>query len=158
MKFPKRVYTEDEVKTAKTLIEKGWKHRLRIKGSDEFIRKVNESLALTKTAKQYDFLRTYIQRIIEIEGFSQLREAEIAIWANNELVSDPVDAASFFVQKAHQMKEFLEGRPYYGGQAEARSVGKRLEFLETLKNRTRNRSVKRRCEEILKKWAESSLL
>jgi hypothetical protein len=117
---------------------------------------VKEILNLLKIAGYYDFLRTYIRDIVEIEGFSQLREAEIAIWANREILQDPVDAASFFVQKAQQMKDFLEDKPYYSGSGELSAVNKRLEFLETLKNKSKEPSVKQRCEEILKNYAEST--
>jgi hypothetical protein len=158
MSFPERVYTVEEVEKAKAYIERGWKHRLRVKGSDEFKRKAKEALKLVITAKYYDFLRTYIRDIVEIEGFSQLRESEVAIWANKEIVSDPIDAASFFVQKTQQMKDFLEDKPYYGGQAETRAIEKRLEFLEALKKKSKKNDVKKRCEEILKSWAESRFL
>jgi hypothetical protein len=132
------------------------KHRLSVKGSIEFKQKVKETLNLVKTAGYYDFLRTYIREIMEIEGFSQLREAEVSIWANKELLRDPVDAASFFVQKAQQMKDFLEDKPYYGGLGEISAVNKRLEFLRTLKNKSKEPNVKQRCEEILKNYAEST--
>jgi len=158
MSFPERVYTIEEVEKAKAYVKKGWKHRLKVNGSQEFKQKVDQALTLVKTARYYDFLRTYIREIAEIDGFSQLREAEVAIWANKEAVSDPVDAASFFIQKAEQMKDFLEDKLYYGGQAEARAVRKRLEFLETLKKRSEDDGVRKRCEEILKSWRESALL
>jgi hypothetical protein len=119
---------------------------------------VKETLDLIKTAGYYDFLRAYIRDIVEIEGFSQLREAEVAIWANKELLQDSVDAASFFIQKAQQMKDFLEDKPYYGGSGEISAVNKRLEFLETLKNKSKEPNVKQRCEEILKNYAESTFL
>ncbi|MEM2102446.1 MAG: hypothetical protein QXM22_02895 [Candidatus Bathyarchaeia archaeon] len=155
MSFPKRVYTVDEVQKARALIEKGWKHRLQVKGSIEFKRKVEEALALIKTAGYYDFLRTYIREIVEIEGFSQLREAEVAIWVDKITLSDIIDAASLFIQKAQQMKDFLEGRLYYG-QGETRAVKTRLEFLEALKKRAEDDDIRKRCEEKLKKWAEST--
>ena len=148
----------DEVEKARALIKQGWKHRLRVKGSEKFKQKVKEALRLVKTAGYYDFLRTYIHYIVEIEGFSQLREAEVAIWVNKEILSDPIDAASFFIQKAQQMKDFLEDKPYYGGQGEISAVNKRLEFLETLKTRSRKQNIKKRCEEILKNWADSTFL
>ena len=153
MKFPKRVYTVEEVKKAKTLITKGYKHRLRVVGSPDFKRKVKEALKLVKTAKYYDFLRTYIRQIREIGGLSQLREAEVAIWANKYAVADPIEAAGFIVQKAQQMKDFIEGRLYYD-KGEARAVKKRIEFLETLRDRSKDQAVKRKCEENLKRWSE----
>ena len=35
-KFPERVYTTEEVKTAKALIDEGYKHNLTIEGSPDF--------------------------------------------------------------------------------------------------------------------------
>ena len=154
MGFPERVYTVEEVKTAKELIEKGYRHRLKVKGSPEFRRKVKEALKLVKIAKYYDFLRTYIKQIVEIDGFSQLRESEAAVWLNNYAVADSVEAASFMIQKAQQMKDYIEGKLYYD-KGELNAVEKRIEFLKTLENRAKSQAVKKRCEENLKKWAES---
>lgn len=154
--FPERVFTEEEVDQARSYIKQGFKHRLRVKGSPDFKQKTKEILDLVKVAGYYDFLRTYIRDIVEIEGFSQLRESEVAIWADPELLRDPVDAASFLVQKTQQMKDFLEDKQYYGGPGEIRAVNKRLEFLKTLRDKTEEPNVKRRCEEILKNYAEST--
>ncbi|RLI20790.1 hypothetical protein DRO54_05355 [Candidatus Bathyarchaeota archaeon] len=153
--FPERVYTKDEVKKAKEAIESGHIHRLKIAGSKEFKEKVREALKLIKITKQYDFLRTYIREIKEIDGLTQLREAEAAIWANKYAVKDPIDAASLFIQKTYQMKNYIEGKPYYGGEAEHHATQKRIEFLEELKKKTRKEEIKKRCEEILKAWRES---
>ena len=158
MEFPKRIYTDEEVKKAKKLIDKGYKHRLRVKGSPIFKQKANQALKLVKTANYYEFLRTYIRRIAEIDGFTQLREAEAAIWANKYAVENPVDAASLFVQKANHMKEYLEGKLYYGGEAEKRSVVKRIEFLKVLKERSLENEIKEECVRLLKLWDESSLV
>ena len=158
MEFPKRVYTDEEVKKAKELVDKGYKHRLRVKGSPNFTEKVKQALKLVKKAGYYEFLRTYIRRIIEIDGFTQLREAEATIWANKYAVENPVDAASLFVQKANHMKEYLEGKLYYGGAAEKRSVEKRIEFLKTLKNVSRKKEIKEECERLLNSWSESVFL
>ncbi len=155
MKFPERVYTREEVEMARKAIESGHIHRLRITGSKEFKQKVRTALKLIKTTKQYNFLRTYIREIKEINGLTQLREAEAAIWANKYAVKDPVDAASLFIQKAYQMKEYIEGKLYYGGEAEYRITQKRIEFLEKLKKKTRKKEIRKRCEEILKAWEES---
>lgn len=154
VKFPKRVYTAEEVERAKDLIKKGYKHRLKIKGSLGFKQKVKEALGLIKTAQYYDFLCTYIKQIIEIDGFSQLRESEIAIWANKYTVEDPIENAGFLIQKAHQMKDYIEGRLYYD-KGEISAVRKRIQFLETLKNKSKNKTVKKRCEESLKRWTET---
>jgi len=158
MGFPQRIYTGDEVKKAKGLTDKGYKHRLRVKGSSNFKQKVSQTLKLVKTAGYYDFLRTYIRNIIEIDGLTQLREAEAAIWANKYAVKNPVDAASLFVQKTHHMKEYLEGKLYYGGEAERRSVEERIEFLRTLKRKSRKKEVKEECERLLGSWSESVFL
>jgi len=157
MKFPARVYTEKEVKTAKELIDKGYKHRLTVRGSPSFKQRVTRIIELVKTADYYEFLRTNIRRVIEIDGLTQLRETEAAIWANKFAVENTVDAASLFIQKTYQMKEYLEGKLYYGGSAEKRSVEKRIEFLEALKNKTTEKEVREECERLLKMWEESSL-
>lgn len=154
VKFPKRLYTIEEIKRARELIKKGHKHRLKIKGSPEFKQKVKETLRLIKIAQYYDFLRTYIKQIIEIDGFSQLRESESVIWANKYAVEDPIECAGFLVQKSHQMKDYIEGRLYYD-KGEINAVRKRIQFLETLKNKSKNQTVKRRCEESLKRWTET---
>lgn len=153
MKFPKRVYTVEEVKKARDVIESGHKHRLTVQGTWDFKQKVKAALKLIKVAKYYDFVRTYIRGIREIDGISQLREAEAAIWANRYVVADPVDAASFIVQKTQQMKDYLEGRLYYE-MGEKRAIDKRIEFLKVLENRSRDQTIKERCQEILKRWTE----
>jgi hypothetical protein len=158
MEFPKRIYTADEVKVAKELVDKGYKHRLSADGSPNFKQKVKEALQLVKTAGYYDFLRTYIRRIVEIDGFTQLREAEATIWANKYAVENPVDAASLLVQKANHMKEYLEGKLYYGGEAEKRSVEKRIKFLIVLKEKSKENKTKEECDRLLKLWDESSLV
>lgn len=153
MVFPERVYTVKEVKKARKLIEKGHKHNLEVTGSQDFKHKAEEALELIKTAEYYDFLRTYIRQIREIDGLSQLREAEVAIWANKYAVAVPVEAAGFIVQKAQQMKDFIEGELYYD-KGEIRAVEKRIEFLKALKNRSKDQNVKKECEKTLKRWAE----
>ena len=156
-KFPKRVFTLPEVEMAKRLIEGGYKHRLTVRGSPLFRNRVKTALRLIKTARYYGFLRTYIRRIVEIDGLSQLREADATIWANRYAVADPVEAASYLIQKAQQMKNYLEGKPYFGAVGELSAVEKCIEFLEALKNRGRNQ-VRNRCEEILKCYDESKFL
>ena len=158
MEFPKRIYTGEEVEKAKKLVDEGYKHRLRVKGSSNFNQKVKQALKLVKTAGYYDFLRTYIRGIIEIDGLTQLREAEAAIWANKYAVENSVDAASLFIQKANHMKEYLEGKLYYGGEAEKRSVEKRIEFLRVLKRKSRKKKVREECERLLSSWSESVFL
>jgi len=157
LKFPERVYTAKEVKKARELINKGYKHSLTVEGSSNFKEKVSQVLELIKTAGYYEFLRIYIRQIIEIDGLTQLRETEAAIWANKFAVENPVDAASLLVQKANQMKEYVEGELYYGGIAEKRSVEKRIKFLEILKKKSQDESVKEECARLLKMWEDSSL-
>ena len=153
MDFPERVYTTEEVKKARSLIEKGYKHNLKAKGSPDFVAKVEEALQLIKTAGYYDFLRTYIRTIREITGLSQLREQEAAIWFHVKALDDPIDDAGFIIQKTQQMKDFIEGRLYYET-AEIRAVNKRIEFIETLKDKTDDPNIKSNCEEQLKRWKE----
>jgi hypothetical protein len=157
-RFPKRIYTEDEVKQAKTLIDKGYRHRVKIKGSADFKEKAKQAIDHVRTAGYYDFFRTYIEKIEEIDGLTQLRQSEATVWANKYAVKNPVDAASILVQKAHQMKEYLEGTLYYGGQAEKRAGQSRIEFLEKLKNRSREKETVAECERLIKLWKESSLV
>jgi hypothetical protein len=155
--FPERVYTAEEVKNAKMLVDQGYKHTLIVEGTPEFRKQVNQAMELIKTAGSYDFLQSYIRKIMEIDGITQLRETEVVIWANRFAVENPVDAASLFIQKAYQMKEYLEGELYYGGNAEKRSVAKRIEFLQTLKEKTDEKDVKEECERLLEMWKDSSL-
>ena len=157
MSFPEKIYTVQEVKTAKKLIDQGYKHELTVKGTEEFKLKISRILDLVKTAGYYDFLRTYIRQIIEIDGLTQLRETEAAIWANKFAVENPVDAASLFIQKTYHMKQYLDGELYYGGSSETLTVEKRIGFLEELKNKTAEKTVKDECERLLKMWEESSL-
>ncbi len=153
MDFPERVYTKEEVKKARSLIEKGYKHDLKAKGSPQFVAAVEEALKLIKTAGYNDFLRTYIRVIREIEGLSQLREEEAAIWFHVKALDDPVDDAGFIIQKTQQMKDFIEGRLYYET-AEIRAVNKRIEFLKDLRDKTNDPAIKEKCEEQLKRWRE----
>jgi hypothetical protein len=153
LNFPERVYTVEEVKKARSLIEKGYKHDLKVDGTKDFVKKVEKALDLIKTAGYYDFLRTYIRSIREIEGLSQLREQEVAIWFNVKALDDPIDDAGFIIQKTQQMKDFIEGKLYYET-AEVKAVNKRLEFIEALRDETKDPEIKKRCEENLKKWKE----
>lgn len=155
MNFPERVYTVEEVQQARELIEKGYKHSVTIEGKLDFKQKVEEILNLVKTADYYDFFRTYIKKIVAIEGLTQLREAEVAIWASKYTIADPVDAASLLIQKAQQMKDYIDGKLYYE-MAELRAIKKRIEFLEKLKEKSNNHAVKKSCEELLKRWAETT--
>ena len=157
MTFPDKVYTVEEVKNAKKLVDQGYKHDLIVDGAPEFRKQVNQSIELIKIAGYYEFLQSYIRKIMEIDGITQLRETEVAIWANKFAVENPVDAASLFIQKAYHMKEYLEGELYYGGNAEKRSVAKRIEFLQTLRDKTGDKDIKEECERLLELWKDSSL-
>ncbi|MCL1976831.1 MAG: hypothetical protein FWG55_01790 [Candidatus Bathyarchaeota archaeon] len=157
MGFPQKLYTTKEVCAAKELINQGYKHDLTIDGTVDFKVKVNQAIEYLKTAGYYDFFRTYVKEIIEIDGITQLRETEISIWANQYAVENPVDAASLLVQKAYSMKEYLDGELYYGGNAEKRSIVKRIEFLQALKEKTTDSAVRQECQRLLDLWSESSL-
>jgi len=154
--FPERVYTQEEVTKAQELIKKGYKHTLKVEGTSQFKDEIKRVLDLIRAADYYDFLRTYIRQIVEIEGFSQLHEADAAIWANMPMLNDPVDAASYIVQKTQQMKDYLEGNLYYGT-GEIPAIEKRLEFIKTLKSKSKSADIKKRCDELLKKWAETKI-
>lgn len=158
MGFPERVYTQEEVKKAKELVDNGYKHSLRTNGSSAFKGKVKRALELVRTAGYYDFLRTYIRSITEIDGLTQLHETDVVIWANKHAVENPVDAASLFIQKASSMREYLEGKLYYGSAAEKRSVDKRIEFLTVLKTKTDEKEVREECERLLQLWSDSRLV
>ena len=155
--FPERVYTEHEHKTAKRLIGAGYKHNLTVEGDPSFTSKVNEALNLIKEADCYEFIRTYLKQIKEIDGLTQLRETEVAIWANKFAVENTVDFASLLIQKAHHMKEYIDGEMYYGGASEKRTVQKRIEFLEVLKDKTADATVKAECGRLLEMWRENAL-
>ena len=142
---------------AKALVDSGYKHQIEVEGSTDFTKKVNQTLKLIEVAGFKDYFRTYIRKIMEIDGLTQLRETEVAIWANKFAVENPVDAASLFIQKAYIMKEYLHGELYYGGKAEKASVEKRVDFLKTLKEKSKDKSVKDECERLLDMWAGSAL-
>jgi len=60
MEFPERVYTSEEVKTAKELIDQGYKHIIAVEGSPDFKNKISLALEHIKTAGYNDFLTAYI--------------------------------------------------------------------------------------------------
>jgi len=155
--FPERIFTQEEVEKARKLIKEGYRHRLTVEGSPSFKEKVVEALKLIKAAGYHPFLQTYIRSIVEVQGLSQLREADATLWANKYAVADPIEAAGFLIQKAQQMKDYLEGELYYDT-AEKRAVERRIKFLGALKNRSKDDDLKRKCEEALKRWDESKFL
>jgi len=154
--FPERVYTQEEVDKARELVQKGYKHTLAIEGSEQFKDKMQQVLELIKVAGYYDFVRTYLREIVEIEGFSQLHESDVALWATMSMLDDVVNAASYVVQKARQMKDYLEGNLHYGA-GEIAAIEKRLEFLRTLQIKSESTEVKARCAQLLKEWADTRL-
>ena len=99
MSFPDKVYTSEEVQAAKALIDQGYKHNLVVEGDEAFKAKVNQTLDLIKTTGYYDFLRTYVRKIFEINGITQLRETEAEIWANKFAVDNPVDVQACLSKK-----------------------------------------------------------
>lgn len=156
-KFPKRIYTVEEYMAARKALAEGYKHRLRIDGSPEFKIKIKEILNLVKKAKYYVFLRTYIRRICEMEGLSQLREAEATIWLNHYMIENPFAGARFIIQKAEQMKSYLEGKIYYIS-GELSAVRKSIVFLTKLRDSLNNEELKAQCDELLRQWTEDQVL
>jgi hypothetical protein len=156
--FPARVYTLDEVRRARELIEKGHRHELRVTGSPEFTKKTQEALKLIDEAGYCDFLRTYIREIREIDGLSQLRECDSAIWANAYAVENAVDAACFFIQKAWQMKNYIEGKAYYGHDGETLIAEKIMGFLRDLERKADSEEVKEECRRRIKMREENVFL
>jgi hypothetical protein len=55
------------------------------------------------------------------------------------------------------MQEYLAGKLYYGGAAEKRSIAKRIEFVQALRDKTTDASVKEECNRLLGLWNDSSL-
>jgi hypothetical protein len=156
--FPQKIYTLEDASLARSAIEKGYRHRLRVDGSPDFREKTKRALSLIKAAGYYDILRAYVKRIVEVDGFSQLREVDSEIWANEYTVGDTLEAAGFLVQKAWQMKMHLQGEQYYTNIGERDAVNKRLEFLEALARKSRDPSVKEGCKRKLKLWDDSKFL
>ncbi len=158
MKFPEKIYSVEDLKLARELVEKGFKHKIEIIGEESFVNRVKETFKLLETAGYMDFVRSYIRRIEEKGGFSQLRESELTIWANKYTVSDLVEAASLWVQKAEQVRLFLNGIAHYSGDAEEAAIKKRIDFLKKLMRKTEDPKIKRKCREKLRMWFEGSLL
>lgn len=158
MKFPKRIYTAEEVKKAAEMVKKSHKHNLQIDGSQFFLSRLKQVLRLVRTAGYYDFLRTYIRSIIEIDGVTQLREADATIWVNQYALQNLVDAASLLIQKTNRMKEYLESEVYNSGVAEKHSVEKRIEFLRALKKNSEKQEIREECEKLIGSWTETTFL
>ncbi len=157
MEFPRRIYTVTEFMQARRCVEAGYKHRLRVVGSRGFKEKVERIKSLLRTTDYYDFLRTYIRCIKEIDGIGQLRETEATIWLNTYLVANPVEGARFLVQKTQQMKDYLEGRQYYDT-GEMAAVETSIDFLRELDGKRLSDDLKQLCHASLKQWTEDRVL
>jgi len=153
-KFPEYIRSPEDLDNARRLIESGYRHRLEIRGSGEFRRLIEEALSIIDEAGYGDMFRAYIRRIEEVDGFTQLREAEATLWICKYMLNDIVSGASVMVQKAYQMKRYLEGKPYYGPKGEMWTTKKRFEFLRKLRDRTKRSWVKQQCERLLREWEE----
>lgn len=148
-KFPKKIYTENQLLIVNNLINQGFKHHLHISGSQTFKAKVKEALKLVKEAGYCGFLRTYIRTVHEISGLSQLREAEATIWANIYAIDEPVDAACFLIQKAQQMKNYIEGTDSYSSNTQILAERERSRFLIELSERSKDLKVKEICQKLI---------
>ena len=158
LSFPIRTYTLEEVRLARSLIKNGFRHHLRVFGTKEFRIKAEEALRLVIIGDYYDFLRTYIRSIREIDGLSQLREEEASIWTNMYLLEDSVEASSFFIQKANQMKFFLEEKVYYGHEGERSAINSRIDFLKDLEEKSKEGEIKEKCRQKIMMWEDSKFL
>ncbi len=126
-------------------------------GSSEFKRKVKEILRYIKIAEYYDFLITYIRKISEVNGISQLREADAAIWLNTYTVNNPFEGARFIIQKTEQMRSYLEGKIYYI-KGETPAVSRSVAFLEELRDKIKDKKARAQCEEVLTQWKEAKIV
>jgi hypothetical protein len=157
MEFPRRIYTVKEFMQARDCVKKGHRHRLKVSGSRDFKEKVKRIKSLLNITNYYDFLRTYIRCIREIEGIGQLRETEATIWLNKYLVENPVEGARFIVQKAQQMKDYLDGKQYYD-KGEMAAVKKSIDFLRVLESKRIHEDLKQQCITSLQQWTEERVL
>jgi len=138
-------------------LDAGYKHDLSIVGSPSFKEKIKEILSLIKAADYYDFLRTYIRKISEVGGLSQLREAEATIWLSDIIAGKPCEGARFVVQKAEQMKSYIDGKEYYI-RGERSAVAKSVIFLEKLVNSIEDETMRVKCEDTLRQWREAKIV
>jgi len=130
---------------------------MRIVGSPTFKNSVKEILTLIRKAGYHNFLRTYIRTIAEIDGVSQLREAEATIWLNTDMVKDIVEGARFIIQKTEQMKDYLAGEQYYE-KGELSTVKKSIDFLQDLRKKRLTEELKKKCDEAIKLWTKETIL
>jgi hypothetical protein len=155
--FPERLYTLEELLKVREMLLAGYMHCLKVEGDLEFKKIAEKAIDLVKTAEYFDFLRIHIRTIKSIDGLSQLREAEATIWANKHTFANALQGAGFLIQKAQQMKDYLEGNPYYGGLAEAKAVNKRIEFLEKLHEKSKDPNIKKKVQKELKAWTDAHI-
>lgn len=114
-------------------------------------------MAYIKAAGFYDVLRTYIRRISEVDGVSQLREADATIWLNVYMLRNRFECARFIIQKAEQMKNFLGAEQnYFVG--ERLAVKRSVAFLAKLKDCITDVKSKAQCEEVLRQWREARIV
>ena len=155
--FPRRIYTLDEFQKARKSVDEGHKHTLTVKGSESFKKKLETILSLIRKADCYNFLRTYIRSVSEVEGISQLREAEATIWINDYVINNPIEGARFIIQKAYQMRAYLKGEQYYI-KGEKPAIDASIAFLKKLLDRLRSDYMKDLCEESIRQWTEEFVL
>ena len=136
---------------------KGYKHNITVEGSAEFKEKINQVLELIKTAGYFEFFRAYIRKIMEIDGLTNFAKRKWLSGQTNLPLKTQWMRRACLCRRLISMKEYLEGELYYGGNAEKRSVAKRVEFLQVLKDKSDDKNVKEECERLLQMWKESSL-
>jgi hypothetical protein len=157
MEFPRRIYTVTEFMKARECVENGHMHRIKIIGSKDFKEKIKKIKSLLRITDYYDFVRTYIRLLKEIDGIGQLRETDATIWLNKYIIENPVEGARFIVQKAQQMKDYLEGKQYYET-GELATIEKSIEFLRELQGKRICEELKLQCEEVLEQWTKERIL
>ena len=114
-------------------------------------------MAHISTAGYYDFLITFIRRISQVDGISQLREADATIWLNNYVIKEPFEGARFIIQKAEQMKNYLAGN-LNNISGETVAIEKSITFLEKLKDNLKDENLRAKCEEILRQWKDAKIV
>jgi hypothetical protein len=157
LEFPRRIYTVKEVMKARECVNNGYKHRLTVIGSNDFKEKIKRIKSLLRITDYFDFFRTYIRTIQEIDGISQLRETEATIWLNDVLARKPCDGARFVIQKAYQMQDYLAGKQFYE-KGEMAAIEKSLEFLRLLQEKRITDDLKQQCKLILDQWTDDQVL
>jgi hypothetical protein len=142
---------------ARECVNNGYKHRLTVIGSNDFKEKVKRIKSLLRITDYFDFFRTYIRTIEEIDGISQLRETEATIWLNDVVARKPCDGARFVIQKAYQMQDYLAGKQFYE-KGEMAAIEKSLEFLRLLQEKRIADDLKQQCKFVLDQWTDDQVL